>query len=183
MSKFRDVLMKKIFDKFITLQQDVSILHKCAAVCIRVMYISYKFVQKFHIFRLFVDRKMITSFILDRTIDLVTSYFSSDDAVGLNIGKTNDEILEADFEDLNGGHLQRMKLAKSMYDIITTNPQIVIFDEPNNHIDRTFPEIFAKIMKVIKSENRIVFVTDHKYDHKATHNAIIENGKITIVRK
>jgi len=84
---------------------------------------------------------------------------------GLNRYKgTNDEIFKMQTEERSGGIIQRFRLVKAMYDIVTTNPFIVIFDEPNNHVDRTFPEMFKKLLKFINADDRIIFITDHNHD-------------------
>ena len=104
-------------------------------------------------------------------------------AVGIDVGNvSNEKVLKYAIES-NGGHIQRHRLAKAMIDIIISDPDIVIFDEPNNHIDRTFPDMFKRILKIIHSERRIVFVTDHKNDHMSTWSANFDNGKFKFRRK
>ncbi len=60
---------------------------------------------------------------------------------------------------LSGGEIQRIALARSLY----SNSEILLFDEPCNHLDARFIEDFHKILKTI-SDEKIIIIIDHRID-------------------
>ena len=93
-------------------------------------------------------------------------------------GNNDNEILSYDVKEINGGNMQRLKLAYSIFTIKMCNPQIVIFDEPNTYIDNTFDEIIKNIFKFIDCSGKIVFITCHNHNNLGNRRIHIDNGDI-----
>ena len=95
--------------------------------------------------------------------------------LGDKFGKNDKEILSKYAEDLNGGSLQRLRIAKTIFKIMTSDTQIIILDEPDTFIDLTFTEMMKKIFEFINYKNKIIFITSHK-NSLGTKNINIVEG-------
>lgn len=69
-----------------------------------------------------------------------------------------EEVIDVPINEYSGGMKQRLALALS----ISHNPEILIFDEPLANLDYVGREIFVKLIKQYKIENKTVLISSHK---------------------
>jgi len=65
--------------------------------------------------------------------------------------------------------------------LLILNPEIIFFDEPTANLDLKNKEIIINIMKLMKTENRIIVITTHLIDEVKdflTDLIILDEGKI-----
>lgn len=99
--------------------------------------------------------------------------------VGLTeyISEPNDKL-----GSVSGGEFERFRFIKVVSDVLTHRPDIIIFDEPSNHIDDDFTEMFQNILKLICSKLQcIILITDHHNKIDVDRIIEIKNGSINIL--
>lgn len=67
--------------------------------------------------------------------------------------------------DLSGGEQQRVALAK----VLLTEPEILLLDEPTKGMDSFFKEIFASILKKLKSRGITILMVSHDVEFCAKY--------------
>lgn len=75
------------------------------------------------------------------------------------LGFNNDDLLTPTF-DLSNGQKKKVALAG----ILAINPNIFIFDEPTANLDANGVETIKKLIKQLKTNNKIVIVISHNTD-------------------
>ena len=91
-----------------------------------------------------------------------------------------EHLLESHPYDLSGGEQQRAALAK----VLLVSPQILLFDEPTKGLDAHFKQIFADIIKDLKSNGVTVVMVSHDIEFCAEYAdrcAMLFDGNITSV--
>lgn len=89
-------------------------------------------------------------------------------------------LLECHPYDLSGGEQQRAALAK----ILLNNPEILLLDEPTKGMDAHFKQIFADILKELKSSGVTIIMVSHDIEFCAEYAdrcAMFFDGNITSV--
>jgi ATP-binding cassette subfamily F protein 3 len=87
-----------------------------------------------------------------------------------------DETWNRPMEVLSGGQKKLVLLAK----LLVLEPQLLLLDEPDNHLDIAAKEYLEKIIKSYSGS--VVIISHDRYllDEVATHIAELENGKLTV---
>tara|TARA_E500000178_G_scaffold356295_1_gene433059 strand:+ start:36139 stop:37749 length:1611 start_codon:yes stop_codon:yes gene_type:complete len=70
----------------------------------------------------------------------------------------------------SGGERQRLGLARAIYH----NPKVLILDEPNSSLDQYGEANLANVLRVYRSENRIVIVISHRKSIFTVADRVIE---------
>lgn len=66
-----------------------------------------------------------------------------------------EEMKDQPIGNLSGGQLQRVLLARA----IISSPEVLILDEPDTYMDRSFKEQLIDILKIINKETSIIVVS------------------------
>ncbi len=91
-----------------------------------------------------------------------------------------DGLMEAHPYDLSGGEQQRAALAK----VLIKTPEILLLDEPTKGMDAQFEQVFAEILKNLKSTGVTVVMVSHDIEFCAKYAdrcALMFDGGLTSV--
>ena len=132
-----------------------------------------------------LEEKLLKSIDLDRTITLYSKTqeqfinlggYEIDSKINklLNKFKVNKELLDRNYNDLSGGE----KSIITLISILLNNPNILILDEPNNHLDMDTLDILEDYLKDYKGT--IILVSHDRYfiDKVTNRILLLEDGKI-----
>ena len=80
-----------------------------------------------------------------------------------------EKLLDSHPYDLSGGEQQRAALAK----VLLTQPRLLLLDEPTKGIDSFFKEIFADILKELKSRGITIVMVSHDVEFCARYADLV----------
>jgi ABC-type Mn2+/Zn2+ transport system ATPase subunit len=97
-----------------------------------------------------VSEQVYDKIIFDKSID----------AAGLKtlFEKTYGGDIDSTLPEPSGGERQRLLIARGLYRLQLEKLPILMMDEPDNHIDKSFPDIIEKIKKL---HHGPIFLTLH----------------------
>ncbi len=76
-----------------------------------------------------------------------------------------DELLERHPYDLSGGEQQKLALAK----VLLLRPEILLLDEPTKGLDAEFKQVFAEILRNLKSQGITIVMVSHDVEFFARY--------------
>jgi len=76
-----------------------------------------------------------------------------------------DELLERHPYDLSGGEQQKLALAK----VLLLRPEILLLDEPTKGLDAEFKQVFAEILRNLKSQGITIVMVSHDVEFCARY--------------
>jgi zinc transport system ATP-binding protein len=83
-------------------------------------------------------------------------------------------LAENPIGELSGGQLQRTLLARA----IVSSPELLILDEPDSYMDKTFKSRLTEIFKNVNLQSAVIVVSHQEKDFAllAKHSLYIDRG-------